>query len=63
MTADPFHSGTIVLLDDTAIAAVNYARDAGLPDYQAKAEYLVAAGLAFDRAAERRTDQRPEFLG
>lgn len=60
-----FSTGTTELLNDTAIAAFNDARDAGLPEYQGKAGFLCAAGLAFDRAA-RFDDphaRRPEFLG
>lgn len=60
--SEPFFTGTMELLNDTAIAAFNDAREAGLPDYQGKAEFLTAAGLAFDQAAETAT-RRPEFLG
>lgn len=60
-----FSTGTAELLNDTAIAAFNDAREAALPDYQGKAEFMNAAGLAFDRAI-RFADphaRRPEFLG
>lgn len=60
-----YPQATIDLINDTAIAAFNDAQDAGLADYQGKAEFLCAAGLAFDRAAlvADAQAQRPEFLG
>lgn len=60
-----YPQATIDLINDTAIVAFNDAQDAGLADYQGKAEFLSVAGLAFDRAA-RFADpnaRRPEFLG
>ena len=63
-----FSHGTRELITDAAINALDNARGEGLPDAAAREEFLKAAGLAFDVAAEDLEDadpegQRQEFLG
>ena len=60
--------GTRDLMTDAAINALDNSRAAGMPDWDARKEYLQACGLAFDDVAGDQEDadpeqQRPEFLG
>lgn len=62
-----FSGGTCELLNDTIVNAIDDARGAGMPDWEAREEFLKAASTAFDMIAADQEDadpeQRPEFLG
>lgn len=62
-----FSKGTLELISDAAVNAIDETRRAGMPDWDAREEYLKAAGSAFDAIAADQEDadpeQRPEFLG
>lgn len=59
-----FSGGTCELLNDTVVNAIDDARKVGMPDWEAREEFLKVAGAAFDMIAEDRDDAaRPEFLG
>jgi len=44
--------GTRELITDASINALDEARSAGIPDWEARAEFIRAAGVAFDVSAE-----------
>ncbi|QUM73312.1 hypothetical protein [Sphingopyxis granuli] len=68
-----FSKGTTELLNDAAVNAIDDTRNAGIPDWDAREEFLKAAGAAFDLIAADQEDAdpdgtaaddgRPEFLG
>lgn len=62
-----FSIGATELLNDAAVNALDDTRNAGMPDWEAREEFVKAAGLAFDMIAADQEDadpaQRPEFLG
>lgn len=62
-----FSIGTTELLNDAAVNALDDTRNAGMPGWEARVEFVKAAGLAFDMIAADQEDaepaQRPEFLG
>lgn len=62
-----FSKGTLELISDAAVNAIDETRRVGMPDWDAREEYLKAACSAFDAIAADQEDaepeQRPEFLG
>jgi len=66
-----FSKGTLELINDAAVNAIDEARQAAMPDWQSRAKFIdamsAAAGSAFDAIAADQEDadpeQRPEFLG
>lgn len=62
-----FSGGTCELLNDTIVNALDETRRVGMPDWEARTEFLKTAGAAFDMIAADQEDadpaQRPEFLG
>ena len=62
-----FSIGTTELLNDAAVNALDDTRNAGMPDWEARKDFVKAAGVAFDMIAADQEDaepaQRPEFLG
>lgn len=59
--------GTRELIADASINALDEARSAGIPDWEAREEFVRAAGVAFDVSAEPPANllaaDRPEFFG
>lgn len=58
--ATVFSHPTRQILTDCAIAALNDARDAGMPDFSAREEFVRAAGTAFDAIVEDKEDADPD---
>ena len=67
-----FSRGTLELINDAAVNALDEARRAGMPDWQSSEKFIdamgTAAAAAFDTIAADQEDadpegSRPEFLG
>lgn len=67
-----FSKGTLELINDAAVNAIDEARRGALPDWQSREKFIdamsTAAATAFDAIAADQEDadpdgERPEFLG
>ena len=67
-----FSKGTLELINDAAVNAIDEARRGAMPDWQSREQFIdaisAAAATAFDAIAEDQGDadpegERPEFLG